>query len=359
MKEHEFRKQKEPLKTFSFSVVIPMYRAKGFIRRAVESVKAQSDADVEVWLMDDGSDDGTADFCADLLADDPRFHVVRRPFSGHAGVQRNAGLLLAQKDYILFLDADDELVPEAFALFSEKLNGNPDLDILCGTIVSGSLDEQQKFHPLRRFHVMQEADGVKTGLGILEQLQKTNRQLPAYSYSGIYRREFLLKHKLFQNEHVRLQEDHEWLPRVLASADKVAALDADYYHYIRRAGSITTAPSPDRLNDIANVVLEIGTFSRNNRARFSGPVLKFFSSHALNSLFWYFFHPLYRNTDTDTARCGILRSLIGDPAKRRIMMHLFRYASIRKKLSFLPLLLYCAGIYFPARIFFGHFYSRG
>ena len=94
------------------SVIIPAWRAVGTIRRALESVAAQTLAPLEVIVVDDGSDDGTFDAaraCASAMG--PIRLVVERQDNRGAGAARNRALALAQGRWVAFLDADDEWLP--------------------------------------------------------------------------------------------------------------------------------------------------------------------------------------------------------------------------------------------------------
>lgn len=92
------------------SVIIPCYKAAATLRRAVDSVLDGAPETVEVLLIDDGSPDGTGALCDELAAADPRVRALHRP-NGGAGAARNTGLDAAAGDWVLFVDADDELLP--------------------------------------------------------------------------------------------------------------------------------------------------------------------------------------------------------------------------------------------------------
>lgn len=114
------------------AVVIPAYRAEGFIAEAVKSVVAQTHADWQIWVV---SDDG-ADYEA-LLAQagwrDRRMHFLSTGQLG-AGASRARNLALDQIDapYVAILDADDRLKPDKLALAVAALAEAP--------IVSSALD---------------------------------------------------------------------------------------------------------------------------------------------------------------------------------------------------------------------------
>lgn len=109
-----------PCKT---SIIIPCYKAVTTLRRAVESALEGAPADVELLLVEDGSPDATGALCDELAAGDERIAALHRP-NGGAGAARNTGLDAAGGDWVLFLDADDELLPGLW----QALASLPDTD---------------------------------------------------------------------------------------------------------------------------------------------------------------------------------------------------------------------------------------
>lgn len=89
------------------SVIMPVYNADAWLRRAIDSVLVQSHIELELIAVDDGSSDRSLDMLDAYAADDARVHVVRQPSNGGVAAARNAGIATARGDYISFLDADD------------------------------------------------------------------------------------------------------------------------------------------------------------------------------------------------------------------------------------------------------------
>ncbi|MEO1901601.1 MAG: glycosyltransferase family A protein [Alcanivorax sp.] len=115
-----------------FSIVIPAYNYARVIERALVSALRQDYAPFEVVVINDGSTDDTEAVLADLAARRPEpFRVVHQDNAGLAAV-RNRGLREARHDWLLFLDADDELCPGALARLAETIQAHPRARLIIG-----------------------------------------------------------------------------------------------------------------------------------------------------------------------------------------------------------------------------------
>lgn len=99
------------MRVTEFSVVIPLYNKRPHVGRAIQSVLAQTVPVREIIVVDDGSKDGGYEYVESL--GDPRIKLHRRDRPGPGGyAARNAGIERATGDWIAFLDADDEWLPD-------------------------------------------------------------------------------------------------------------------------------------------------------------------------------------------------------------------------------------------------------
>lgn len=105
------------------SVIVPTFNRAAYLREAVASVFAQTYANWELLVVDDGSSDGTRDYLASL--GDSRVHVMTCPHSGNPGKVRNAALALARGFYVAFLDDDDLWMPDKLQLQVADLAARP------------------------------------------------------------------------------------------------------------------------------------------------------------------------------------------------------------------------------------------
>lgn len=129
------------------SVIIPAYNYARSLRRAAESVIAQLDSRTELLIIDDGSTDETPDVLEGLARDYPgQLRSIRQVNSGLAAV-RNKGIALAGGDYLVFLDADDEMVGGSLSKLLEHITENPAARMVIGGHFSihdsGRIDEHR------------------------------------------------------------------------------------------------------------------------------------------------------------------------------------------------------------------------
>ena len=96
------------------SVIVPTFNVAGEIARCLASLQAQTLNELEILVVDDASNDGTADLVASLAAHDPRIHLTR--LTENRGVQnaRFVGVAQARGCYVGFVDGDDWVEPQMF-----------------------------------------------------------------------------------------------------------------------------------------------------------------------------------------------------------------------------------------------------
>ena len=108
------------------SVVMPAYNVAPFILESVRSVLGQSFRDLELIVVDDGSDDGTTDQL--LAVTDPRLQVTQQANGGSSSA-RNSGIKLASGGYVGFIDADDLWSPIKLETHISFLEQHPEVDL--------------------------------------------------------------------------------------------------------------------------------------------------------------------------------------------------------------------------------------
>lgn len=112
------------------SVIIPTHNRPQLLLRAIESARAAGE-DVEIIIVDDASEDGTAEVCREL--EDITYVRLERG-QGVAGA-RNVGILASTADYISFLDDDDLRLPGSLDAQLAQLESEPQAGFVCGPVL--------------------------------------------------------------------------------------------------------------------------------------------------------------------------------------------------------------------------------
>lgn len=115
-----------------FSVVVPLYNKRAYIRRAVDSVLAQTLTDFELIVVDDGSSDKGVEMLDDL--EDDRLRIVQQQNEG-VGNARNRGMEESIGRWIAFLDADDGWLPGHLEELSRLTTCFPDAGLFSTTCI--------------------------------------------------------------------------------------------------------------------------------------------------------------------------------------------------------------------------------
>lgn len=102
------------------SVIVPVYNVKEYLPRCVASLQAQTYPNLEILLVDDGSNDGTGQLCDSLGAEDERIRVFHKENGGSSSA-RNLGIEQARGEYLGFVDSDDYVEYNMYALLQEAI----------------------------------------------------------------------------------------------------------------------------------------------------------------------------------------------------------------------------------------------
>ena len=116
----------------SVTIVIPAYNSVPFLEETVACALAQSDPAERIVIVDDGSPDASFALAQRLAAAHPAVEAMQRP-NGGAAAARNTGFRRATTDFVLFLDADDRLLPDAITLHLAAFARHPQAVMVFGS----------------------------------------------------------------------------------------------------------------------------------------------------------------------------------------------------------------------------------
>lgn len=210
-----------------YSFIIPVYNCKAYLRDCVESIRAVQVPWYEILLIDDGSTDGSGALCDTLAAQFPEIRVIHQPNAG-ASAARNRGIREAQGKYILFVDADDTIVPFTDVVMN-CLNNETDM-VLFGM-------EFRYYH--RNQYVKKEimaVDGIICGG--LQELSDCFDVLFYHNYlspvwNKFLKRSVLTNHNICFDSRLTNYEDLAFTMQVLSKCESFAAVpDVNYLYRV-------------------------------------------------------------------------------------------------------------------------------
>ena len=116
--------------TPAISVIVAVYKAENYLRKCLDSLRAQTFKDFEVLLVDDGSPDGSGAICDEYAARDPRFRVFHKE-NGGVSSARQYGTDHARGEYTIHADPDDWVEPDMLAQLYAKAKAEDADMVIC------------------------------------------------------------------------------------------------------------------------------------------------------------------------------------------------------------------------------------
>lgn len=105
------------------SVIVPIYQAEKYMRRCLDSIRAQTFSDFEAILVEDGSSDASGQICDEYAEQDSRFRVIHKEHEG-VSIARQTGLDSAKGKYVIHADCDDWVEPEWLQSLYDKIEAD-------------------------------------------------------------------------------------------------------------------------------------------------------------------------------------------------------------------------------------------
>ena len=231
------------MESIDMTVIIPVYNVEVYLPACIDSLMHQGELRLEIILINDGSTDSSGEIAAQYAKRDSRIKVIHQANRG-ASAARNAGLDLAQGEYIAFLDSDDWVkVNSLYELYLEATRYR--VDIAMGNLLYIHQDKiingPYKPVPKEFKHIV-----ISGKEGFIRLVQDRSYRPMQFNY--LYRRGYLEKiHARF--EEGIMHEDELWMPVVLCEAETMVIIDIDFYCYRQREGSVMQSTSTKRRLD--------------------------------------------------------------------------------------------------------------
>jgi glycosyltransferase involved in cell wall biosynthesis len=230
---------------YLISVIVPVYQVEQYLDECVQSILQQTYRNLELILVDDGSPDGCGRMCDEYQRQDDRVRVLHKENGGLSDA-RNAGIDMAQGDYLTFVDSDDYVRNDYLSLLLTSVRENG-ADIVQGkfTQIPEELGKQPDGTPV-----------VFTG-------EEAFRQLLLMKKVDVMAQNKLYKRSLFRTiryPYGYINEDNRTTYKLLFGAGKVVCIpDVIYFYRINMQG-IMQSPFSEKRLEILSVPDEIRAY---------------------------------------------------------------------------------------------------
>jgi len=216
------------------SYIIPVYNVEKYLRQCVDSILAQTMDDYEIILVDDGSPDNCPAICDEYKEKYPEVVKVIHKTNGGLASARNAGLEIAQGDYIFFVDSDDYLESDGIEKILCCAVENK-VDVLHNSFYCFNENTKEKTTSRIKF----DNNRIYSHKEMEDEICLSNKKrFVIYVWRNLYRREFLMSNNIRFEEKLRMIEDAPFDTLAFTKAERFMVVDIPIYCYRLRADSL-------------------------------------------------------------------------------------------------------------------------
>lgn len=208
------------------SVIVPIYKVEEYLPRCIDSILAQTYANLEIILVDDGSPDNCGAICDAYAQKDSRIVVIHKE-NGGVSAARNQGLKIAKGQYIAFVDSDDWVHSEYIALLVKGLNTGADLAI-CTMIETTKMaidDMPIEPCPYKLF------DKNECFYQMLH-----SKKIGGFLCNKLFKKELIVN---TLNENIYCSEDFVFCAQYAEGIQQAVVIDTPLYYYWKNLDSVT------------------------------------------------------------------------------------------------------------------------
>lgn len=239
----------------SISVIIPCYNVEKYLDRCLNTIVNQTLQNIEIILVDDGSQDKVPELCDRWAKEDTRIKVLHKQNEG-LGYARNSGMELATGEYIAFVDSDDYIDLNMYAtLYNEAKESGADA-VFCGFQTEVQKNVWLKSNEVKQKKTWEGKEIIHLMLDMVANAPKIKkeRNFQMSVWHSIYKHDIIKTSRIkFHSEREIVSEDIPFQIQFLKKANKVVYLPHTYYNYCLNESSITMTYKRSRFQGYINL----------------------------------------------------------------------------------------------------------
>lgn len=250
-----------------FSVIIPVFNSEQYLVESVQSVLKQDFKSLEIILVDDCSTDKSSEICNFLCEQNKFIKIVRHEKNCGVSASRNSGINAACGEYIVFLDSDDCLSDGCLNNIAKLIEEKPKQHVIIGKYISDRYSQRGEDGSYQGFATFDNTTiNSDDPDGIIAYINDF------YLFSGVCWRYVINRNFIIENElyfiNVKIDEDGEFVARLLCLARKFSFYDGYLYWYSQRAQGLSHLITHSEDYDLTVIYLkianELSKFTKNN-----------------------------------------------------------------------------------------------
>lgn len=230
------------MKSPLLSVIVPCYNVSKYVRKCIKSILEQTYTNLDIIIINDGSQDETLEICKELSASDSRIRLFNQENKGLAAT-RERGVKISYGEYITFVDSDDWIHPQMYEIMIKGLC-NSQADIAqCGVCNAVEENNQIILKHRKTDKINNQYQTYDKISGVIEILDDTKWQ--SYFWNKIYKKELFsdIQFPIGRG----LDEDTSVMYHLFHRANSSIYFESEFYFYFLRTGSITRTKNTKQL----------------------------------------------------------------------------------------------------------------
>lgn len=237
-----------------FSFIIPVFNCEKYLKSSVISIQKINLKNYEIILIDDGSNDKSGYICDELERDNKEVRCIHQENHG-VSFARNCGIEQASGEYILFLDADDNIDSKKLGKVLRAVEADKKIDL---ALYGLSFDYYYNGQCYRSEEITYPVYGCmnkKKWLSVLHDLYRFNAVSPVWN--KVFKREILINNRLKFNEDLFIYEDLDFSVRYMNCCNIICNFSEIVYHYRQTEDEGNAGRRLKRIENLSDLVRPI------------------------------------------------------------------------------------------------------
>ena len=225
-----YEKEKVMIKKPLVTVIIPAYNTEKYISKCLESILAQSYQELEIIVLDDGSEDETNKICQKYTEMDSRIVFISKENTGVSDT-RNVGIHNAKGKYIIFVDSDDYVTPNYVEVLVKGVE-TENVQMACAEYfcVKGEIES------VHESMLLKDEKRIIRGIDAINLLHE-KKAFQGYLWNKIFLKNIIINENILFDSKVKIWEDMLFCLKYLTKIEKVAYINNPVYYYVQRENS--------------------------------------------------------------------------------------------------------------------------